>query len=64
MTNLKTNEALLRALKEASSRQISPEELKNQRISFIMGTVHPHSEITRDRVREVLAEQEGKKIAK
>jgi hypothetical protein len=63
MADLKTNEGLLRALKEASSRKPTAEELHRQRVSFIMGIVKDTSGITRAQVERVLAEQEGKKPA-
>ena len=59
MSDLRTNDALLRALKIASEKQPTPEELFRQRVSYIMGIVK--GDITRARVEGVLAEQEGKK---
>jgi hypothetical protein len=61
MADLKTDEGLLRALKVASSRKPTAAELHRQRVSFIMGIVKDTSGITRARVAEVLAGQEGKK---
>lgn len=61
MTELKTSELLLAALKEASKRGLTAEELNKQRISFIMGSLKESSTVTRSRIQEVLAEQEGKK---
>ena len=61
MADLRTNEALLRALKIASATPTTPEALHRQRVSFIMGIVKEDSGITRARVEEVLAEQEGKR---
>ncbi len=63
MADLRTNEALLRALKIASATPLTPEELHRQRVSFIMGIVKGDSGITRARVEEVLAKQEGKPAA-
>ena len=63
MTSLHTDDALLRKLKAAASRSLSAEELRNQRISFIMGTLKDSSPVTRAKVTEVLAEREGKKTA-
>ena len=59
MPEPKTDETLLRALHEAAQRKLSPEELREQRVSFIMGTVKSDSGVTRERIRHVLAEQEG-----
>lgn len=60
MTNLKTKESTLRALQKASSRQPSEDELRKQRVSFIMGTLKSASAVTRAKVEEVLAKQEGR----
>lgn len=59
MTKLKTDAALLRAL-EDSANKATPDELRKQRVSFIMGMLGKTSHITRARVQEVLAKQEGK----
>lgn len=61
MTVLKTSEALLRALQEAATHIASEAELREQRVSFIMGAVTEKSGVTRARVKEVLAQQEGRK---
>jgi hypothetical protein len=60
-TNLKTPDSLLTALQKAASRPLSAEEIEEQRISFIMGSLSETSSVTRARVQEVLAQQEGKR---
>lgn len=64
MTNLKTNESTLRALERASHRTPTPDEIKRQRISFIMGSLNKDSHVTRAKIQEILAEQEGLKSKK
>jgi hypothetical protein len=59
MTNLKTKEATLQALKRPP-RELSAEELNRQRVSFIMGSVDMDSPITRAEVVEILAKQAGR----
>ena len=61
MDDLHTKESLLRALKVASARPLTAAELQRQRVSYILGILKDDSGITRARVEEVLAEQEGKK---
>lgn len=61
MTELKTEESLLHALQQASGHTPNSEELRRQRVSFIMGSVTESSGVTRARVEEVLAAQEGRK---
>jgi hypothetical protein len=63
MPELKTDEALLRALERAAARPLTEKEIHSQRGSFIMGTIKDNSTITRARVERVLAEQEGRKVA-
>lgn len=60
MVEVKTEESLLNALKRATEKTPSAEEIHNQRVSFIMGTVKEHSDVTRDKVEEILARQEGR----
>ena len=61
MTELQTNESLLRALKRAASRPLSANERHRQRVSFIMGSLPPERTITRDQVESILAQQESTK---
>lgn len=61
MTDLKTDESLLRALKRASEYTPSQEELHRQRVSFIMGTLSDRNTVTRAQVEEILAQHEGRK---
>ena len=61
MADLRTNDALLRALKASSARPLTAAELERQRVSYILGILKDDSGITRARIEEVLAKQEGKK---
>lgn len=63
MMELKTKETLLSALRQASMRTPTAEELRKQRVSFIMGSLKESSGVTRARVEEVLAEHEGRKVS-
>lgn len=63
MTDLKTDQELLDALRKSATRVPTAEELEKQRVSFIVGSLSPTSTITRSQVQEVLAKQEGKKRA-
>ena len=62
MTELKTSESLLGALRKASKRMPSADELKKQRVSFIMGSLSQNSGVTRARVEELLATHEGERV--
>ena len=46
-------------LEEAAARRMTAEERRQQKVSFIVGTMGSDSSITREKVREILAEQEG-----
>ena len=59
--DLKTNKTLLDALKQASGRTQTSEEVESQRVSFVMGSLKSRNAVTRARVQEILAQQEGKK---
>lgn len=63
MKDLKTKESLLSALRHASTHKPTVDELKRQRVSFIMGSLKADSSVTRARVEQVLAMQEGKGAA-
>jgi hypothetical protein len=63
MTNLQTKESLLTNLRAAAKRRPSSEELRKQRVSFILGTLKDTSTVTRAQVTEILAAQEGKNPA-
>lgn len=62
MGQTKTDEGLLRALREASSRKLTEKEIQAQRVSFIMSAVDKESGVTTEKVREILARQEGRKV--
>lgn len=61
MTNLQTDATLLRRLAEAATQILSAEEINQQRISFIMGSLKDNSTVTRAKISEVLAAHEGRK---
>ena len=63
MTDLKTRESLLEALRNASQHAITEDELRKQRVSFIMGSISEGSGMTRARVEELLDKQEGRKVS-
>jgi hypothetical protein len=58
----KTNESLLSALREASQRKMSHQEIQAQKVSFVYGSISPKSSVTRERIRQLLAEQEGETV--
>lgn len=61
MPDLKTNPSLLEAIEKAASSTPTAAEVYKQRVSFIMGSLGDSSSVTRAKVTEVLAAQEGKK---
>jgi hypothetical protein len=63
MTELKTKDSTLEALKQAAGRKLTREEIRKQRVSFIMGSLDAKSPITREKVERLLAEQQGVKAA-
>ena len=58
-TELKTDAELLRRLAEAARHQMTREELRLQRISFILGSMPEDSTVTRQQVEAVLEKAEG-----
>ena len=61
--DLKTDPILLAALQASLAQPQTPEEVEQQRLSFVMGSLKSSNGITRARVREILALQEGRKVA-
>jgi hypothetical protein len=60
---LKTDPKLLAALHRALSIPQSAEDIDQQRLSFVMGSLKSTNGITRAQVQEILAHQEGRKVA-
>jgi len=56
---LKTDDALIRRLEQSVKKQLTKEELEQQRISFVYGNLPNKSTITRDRVARKIKENEG-----
>ncbi|MBC6441393.1 MAG: hypothetical protein GDA49_13525 [Rhodospirillales bacterium] len=61
-TNLKykTNSALLQALEEAAGREMTQAEVREQKISFVMGMIGEHNDLTRAQVAQLIDKQNGK----
>lgn len=59
---LKTDSSLLKALKEASSKKPDAEELAEQRVSFIFGSLDEDNSMTHDQIKQILDEQEGRTV--
>lgn len=51
---------LIQALEEAAKRGLTPEELRRQRVSYVLSSLPKESAITREQVERVLARQEGR----
>lgn len=59
MTGLVTDKVLLEALQRSAKRGLSADEVRTQRISFIMGSLSDESTVTKEQISRVLAAQEG-----
>lgn len=59
MGELKTDEGLLRALQRAASQDLTADEVRRQRISFVVGSLKDSNTVSKERVRSVLDKQEG-----
>lgn len=53
--NIKTDPALLQALKDAAQRKMTSEEAFEQKVSWVYGNVS--SGYTKDQIREILRQQ-------
>lgn len=59
---LKSDASLLEALHKAVTRRLTPEEVFEQRVSFVFGSIDSDSSITREQVKQVISEQEGGEV--
>lgn len=59
IVGMKSNAKLLQKLKQASEKKQTPQEIREQRVSFIYGSIDNKKGVTRSRIQEILAEQEG-----
>ena len=56
---LRSSSTLLRALENASRRHPTRDELFEQRVSFVYGSMDSKSGVTREQVRQLILNQEG-----
>lgn len=59
VSELRTSPALLEALDKAARRKLTAEEILEQRASFVFGSMDENSNVTRERIKHVIAEHEG-----
>lgn len=56
---MKTNANLLKAIQRVSSRKLSQEEITEQRVSFVFGSMDAKNGVTKEHVRQVILNQSG-----
>lgn len=59
MTELLSDPTLLSQLKDAAEAGVTSEQMHKQKVSYILGAVSDQSNITKERVEEVLRGMEG-----
>lgn len=59
MVELHSDPALLTALKAAATVRIPADQVHKQKVSYILGAVSDKSNITKERIEEVLDEPKG-----
>lgn len=57
MVVLKTQQSVLSAMANSKSRKISPEEAREQRVSYVYASVKHADSLTKDRVRNLIKAQ-------
>jgi len=62
-SDVETREDLIRALEIAARKRLNSDQLHKQRVSYILGALSEEKGITRERIEQVLATQEGKSAA-
>jgi hypothetical protein len=63
MTDLHTNASLLEKIKRSASKPMTYEEIRKQKISYVMGSLKDGSSVTVSKINEVLSKHDGKKTA-
>jgi hypothetical protein len=63
MENLKTSDALLEKLRRATRVELSEDEIRRQRVSYVFGAINSNDDVTKEKVEEILARHEGRKVA-
>lgn len=59
ITTLKTDERALAQLRSAASRKPTADEIFEQQVSFVFGSIKSRDGVTREKVRQMLKNQEG-----
>lgn len=54
-----TDQRLLDALKKAAGRKMTSEEVREQRVSFVMSAIAEDSDVSRADVERIIDEREG-----
>lgn len=56
---MKTSETLLSAIRRVSTVKLSPNDILEQRVSFVFGSLDEKNGVTREHVRRVILDQVG-----
>ena len=62
MENLKTSNELLEKLRRATRVELSEDEIRRQRVSYVFGAINSGNDVTKEKVEEILARHEGRKV--
>lgn len=63
LAKLSTDSKLLETLKKLAGKQLSAVELRDQRLSFILGNFPGRVEISREKISDTLDKHDGTKAA-
>ena len=64
MKDVRTDPDLIEALRRSAGQEMTEEEIREQKISFIMGTVSVDSKITREEVAAHIDRMAGRRPGK
>ena len=59
LSSIKTDPDLLAAIRNAAGRKMNPDQVREQRISFVMSAIDESSDVTRADVGRMIDEREG-----
>lgn len=63
MTDLKTDSVILEKIAAAAKQTMTAEEIRRQKLSFIVGFFGEDSPVTRAQIKKVMAKHEGTQTA-
>lgn len=63
MNDLTTSPGLILAMKQAAQHKMTANEIREQKASFVFGTLGKNNDMTLEEVKEMIARRAGEEVA-